>query len=138
MPQRTIGCHEIDAVQRADGTVLVSCARNLVDHERSNGATALHLIDATNPANPRKITDWSLNVAPDTGVGCLSNQFAHSARFQDNGNSIYVSYWDAGTVHLDISTPTAPKVVSDTKITPPDEDGDNHSMTLAGDGKLLI
>jgi len=138
LPQGTIGCHEIDAVQRGDGTLLVSCARNLVDHQRSNGATALHLIDATTPASPHTIADWSLNINPDQGTGCLTNQFAHSARFQDRGNSIYVSYWDAGTVHLDITTPTAPAVVSDTKIIPPDEDGDNHSMTLANDGTWLI
>jgi len=138
LPQGTAGCHEIDAVQRADGKLLLSCARNLIDHRSSNGANALHLIDATNPASPQKITDWTLNLNPDAGVGCSPNQFSHSARFEDAGNSIYVSYWDAGTVHLDITTPTAPKVVSTTKIAPPDEDADNHSMTLANDGKILI
>src|SRR5207249_3069492 len=55
LPQGTIGCHEIDAVQRTDGTVLIACARNLVDHERSNGADSLHLVDATNPANPNTL-----------------------------------------------------------------------------------
>ncbi|MFJ9779057.1 LVIVD repeat-containing protein [Amycolatopsis sp. NPDC101161] len=138
LPQGTIGCHEIDAVQRADGQVLVACARNLVDHRNSKGATALHLIDATNPAGPTTRADWSLNVDPNQGVGCTAAQFAHSARFEDGGNSVYVSYWDAGTVHLDISKPAAPAVVSDTKITPPDEDGDNHSMTLAHNGQWLI
>lgn len=138
LPQGTIGCHEIDAVQRADAKVLLACARNLVDHQRSNGVNALHLVDATNPATPQALTDWSLNVDPNQGTGCLHNQFAHSARFENNGNSVYVSYWDAGTVHLDITTPTAPVVVSNTKIIPPDEDGDNHSMTVADDGKILI
>lgn len=138
LPQGTAGCHEIDAIQRADGKLLISCARNLRDHERSNGANALHLIDATNPSAPHTLTNWSLNIAPDEGTGCLANQFAHSARFEDAGNSIYVSYWDAGTVHLDITTPTTPVVVSTTKIIPPDEDGDNHSMTLANEGKILI
>ena len=138
LPQGTIGCHEIDAVQRADGTVLIACARNLVDHQNNNGATALHLIDATNPAGPSTVADWSLNLDPNQGVGCSAIQFAHSARFEDNGNTVYVSYWDAGTVRLDITTPATPTVVSDTKITPPDEDGDNHSMTLADNGKWLI
>jgi hypothetical protein len=31
LPKATIGCHEVDAVQRADGKVLAVCARNLVD-----------------------------------------------------------------------------------------------------------
>jgi hypothetical protein len=139
LPAGTAGCHEIDAVQRAsDGRVLAACARNLVDHQRSAGAVAIHLLDASNPASPRVVTDWSLRVDPNGGVGCLPFQFAHSPRFQDQGRSLYVSYWDAGTVHLDISAPETPVVVSQTKILPPDEDGDNHSMNLANGGKWLL
>jgi len=114
------------------------CARNLVDHINSGGKTAIHIIDVTNPATPQLITSWSLNLDPNTGVGCLPNQFAHSARFEDGGNSLYVSYWDAGTVHLDVTNPAAPAVISQTKIIPPSEDGDNHSMTLAGGGRWLV
>ena len=138
LPQGTIGCHEIDAVQRANGQVLAVCARNLVDHLNSGGADAVHIVDATDPASPQAITNWSLNLDPTGGVGCLPFQFAHSARFEDDGSSLYVSYWDAGTVHLDISTPTSPVVVSTTRIVPPDEDGDNHSMTLARGGRWLV
>jgi len=138
LPQGTIGCHEIDAVQRGDGQVLAVCARNLIDHLNTGGAVAIHIIDATNPAAPQAITNWSLGLDPQGGLGCLPFQFAHSARFADGGSSLYVSYWDAGTVHLDIATPTAPAVVSDTKIVPPDEDGDNHSMTLARGGRWLV
>jgi hypothetical protein len=138
LPQGTIGCHEIDAVQRADGTFLAVCARNLVDHERSGGATAIQLVDVTAPAAPREVGAWTLGLDPDTGVGCLSNQFSHSARFTDGGTTLWVSYWDAGTVHLDVTDPAAPAVVSTTKIIPPDEDGDNHSMTLAHGGRWLI
>jgi hypothetical protein len=138
LPQGTIGCHEVDAVQRADGKVLAVCARNLVDHINSNGGTAIHLIDATNPAAPRVAADWTQNLPPEGGVGCLAFNFAHSARFTDGGATVYVSYWDAGTVRLNIANPAAPAVVSQTKIVPPDEDGDNHSMTLANNGRWLV
>jgi hypothetical protein len=138
LPQATIGCHEVDAVQRADGRLLAVCARNLVDHQNSGGSTSIHLIDLTNPAAPQVAANWTENLPPDSGVGCLANQFTHSARFEDGGNSLYVSYWDAGTVHLDITAPATPAVVSQTKIIPPDEDGDNHSMTLAKGGRWLI
>jgi hypothetical protein len=138
LPKATIGCHEVDAVQRADGKILAVCARNLVDHIRSNGATAIHLIDVSNPASPQLVADWTQNLKPEDGIGCLPDQFAHSARFQDRGTALYVSYWDAGTVHLDIANPASPAVISQTKITPPDEDGDNHSMTLANGGKWLV
>jgi hypothetical protein len=138
LPKATIGCHEVDAIQRTDGKVLAVCARNLVDHENSGGATSIHLVDITDPAHPQLVADWTEHLNPDGGVGCLPNQFTHSARFEDGGRSLYVSYWDAGTVHLDISDPAAPAIVSQTKIIPPDEDGDNHSMTLANGGKWLI
>jgi hypothetical protein len=137
-PRATIGCHEIDAVQRPDGQVLAVCARNLVDHQSTNGAVAIQLVDATDPASPRTVTDWTLNLDPNGGVGCLPVQFAHSARFQDRGSSLYVSYWDAGTVHLDIHAPASPVVVSTTRIIPPDEEGDNHSMNLANGGRWLL
>ncbi len=94
LPQGTIGCHEIDAVQRADGRVLAVCARNLIDHINTGGAVAIHIVDATDPASPQAITNWSLNLDPQGGVGCLPFQFAHSARFEDHGSSLYVSYWE--------------------------------------------
>ncbi len=138
LPQGTIGCHEIDAVQRADGMVLAGCARNLIDHFNSNGQDSVHIVDATDPAHPVTLTDWTLGADPFGGVGCLPVQFAHSIRFEDGGSSAYVSNWDAGTVHLDITDASNPVVVSDTVIIPPDEDGDNHSMTLANSGRWLV
>jgi hypothetical protein len=138
LPKATIGCHEVDAVQRADGKLLAVCARNLVDHENSGGTTSIHLLDITDPAHPKLAANWTEHLDPDTGVGCIPNQFTHSARFEDAGTSLYVSYWDAGTVHLNIADPASPAFVSQTKIIPPDEDGDNHSMTLANGGKWLV
>jgi hypothetical protein len=138
LPQGTIGCHEVDAVQRADGKVLAVCARNLIDHRNSGGSTSIHIVDFTHPADPQLTANWTENLPPDGGVGCLPNQFTHSARFEDGGSSLYVSYWDAGTVNLNITNPATPAVVGQTKIIPPDEDGDNHSMTLDTAAKRLI
>ena len=143
LPQGTVGCHEVDAAQRPDGTVLAGCARNLVDHINSfdNGNTeglGIYLVNATKPRAPRTEAHWFKNVDPFSGVGCLPVVFAHSLRFEDLGRSVYVSYWDGGTVHLNLSDPSTPGVVSDTTIVPPDEDGDNHSMTLANGGKWLV
>jgi hypothetical protein len=41
-------------------------------------------------------------------------------------------------VNLDIGKPAAPAVVSTTRILPRDEDGDQHSMTLADLGRMLL
>ncbi len=58
LPEGTIGCHEVDAAQRPDGTVLAGCARNLVDHINSfdSGNTeglGIYLVNATKPSVPR-------------------------------------------------------------------------------------
>jgi hypothetical protein len=142
LPPGSIGCHEIDLVQRADGRVLVGCARNLFDQvdfetgeQRPGG---VKIVDTTDPTAPIEIASWQLELLPFIGIGCLPVKFAHSIRFENGGSDAYVSYWDAGTVHLDLGDPTAPVVVSDTVITPPDEDGDNHSMTLANGGSWLV
>ena len=142
LPTGSIGCHEIDLVQRADARVLAGCARNLLDQVDFNTGEELpggvKIVDATDPTSPVELTSWQLDVIPFSGIGCLPVKFAHSLRFENGGNDLYVSYWDAGTVHLDLRDPTAPGVVSDTVITPPDEDGDNHSMTLANGGSWLV
>ena len=138
LPKGTVGCHEIDAVERADGMVLAGCARSSIDHDVSLGQDSVHIVDATDPTRPRTLANWTLGANPLRGVGWLPKRFAHSVRFEDRGTSLYVSNWDAGTVDLDISDPRTPLIVEKTKIVPPDEDGDNHSMTLAGGGRWLI
>jgi hypothetical protein len=142
LPPGSIGCHEVDLVQRSDGVVLAGCARNLVDQIDFNTGNqipgAVKLVDASDPKSPKLAATWEMPVVPFGGLGCLPVEFAHSIRFEDGGNSAYVSYWDAGTVHLDITDASTPQIVSDTLIAPPDEDGDNHSMTLANGGKWLV
>ena len=142
LPQGAIGCHEIDLVQRADGLVLAGCARQVFDQidPETGGQVpgAVKLVDATDPRHPSELTSWEMPVDPFGGLGCLPINFAHSIRFENGGQHAYVSYWDAGTVHLDLTDPAVPVVVSDTVIAPPDEDGDNHSMTLAHGGSWLV
>jgi hypothetical protein len=142
LPAGSIGCHEVDLVQRVDGIVLAGCARNLFDQVDFNTGDqipgAVQFVDASNPSSPQLAKSWEMPVVPFGGLGCLPVEFAHSVRFADGGNAAYVSYWDAGTVHLDISDVAAPQIVSDTTIAPPDEDGDNHSMTLANGGKWMV
>jgi hypothetical protein len=140
LPQGSNGCHEIDLVQRADGLVLAGCARQVfdqIDPETGGQAPgAVQLVDATDPAHPELLRSWEMPVEPLDGVGCFPVNFAHSIRFDNRGTDAYVSYWDAGTVHLDLTDPASPAIVSDTVFD--DEDRDNHSATIAGGGSWLI
>src|SRR5262249_10500873 len=49
LPAGAVGCHEVDLVQRADGKVLVACARNLMDQydatTREQRTPAVQLVD---------------------------------------------------------------------------------------------
>ncbi len=140
------GCHEVDLVQRPDGRVLAGCALIFAELPSGPGGPApvpeVRLIDVTNPRAPVQAGDWTLGrdlgLDPTQGVGCFPLAFAHSVRFFDRGRTVYVSYWDAGTIHLDIHNPAAPRFVGRAVITPPDEDGDNHSMTLAKGGRTEV
>jgi hypothetical protein len=120
--------------------VLVACARNYADQAdpstRSQRTPAVQLVDVTDPALPVEALPWWMTVDPYGGVGCIPINFAHSARFEDSGDTLYVSYWDAGTVRLDIRDLAHPQKVAD--VTVPTPDRDNHSMTLANGGRWLI
>jgi hypothetical protein len=141
LPQGSIGCHELDLVQRtADGVVLAGCARQVfdqIDPETGGQAPgAVQFVDATDPAHPELLRSWEMPAEPLDGVGCFPVNFAHSIRFDNGGNDAYVSYWDAGTVHLDLTDAASPVIVSDTVFD--DEDRDNHSATIAHGGSWLV
>ena len=141
LPPGAFGCHEIDLAQRRGGRVLAGCARQLHDQIAPSGAQipgGVQIVDATDPGNPATLASWQLPLAATGGVGCLPMKFAHSIRFANDGNDAYVSYWDAGTVHLDLTDPVSPVVRSVTATVPPDEDGDNHSLTRANGGRWLV
>jgi hypothetical protein len=133
----SFGCHEIDAVQRPGGRVVAGCARNFVD-QADLDAPGVQFVDATNPRHPVRKSAFSLPVEVFSGVGCDQSSFGHSVRFVNRGRGAYVSYWDAGTIRLGIRNLSRPKVLARTRIVPPDEDGDNHSMTPANGGHWIV
>ncbi|MEJ7744145.1 MAG: hypothetical protein WKF73_17330 [Nocardioidaceae bacterium] len=140
----TVGCHEVDLAVRMDGRVFAACANAFA--EQSVGSDEVIVVDVTNPVRPRKLAGFALgkdiNVNPANtrqNVGCFSASFAHSVRFSKAGRTLFASYWDYGTLrfHLrpdgQLSDP-----LGRTDIAPPDEDADNHSMTLARGGDTMV
>ncbi|MFC5175145.1 LVIVD repeat-containing protein [Nocardioides taihuensis] len=141
-PEFSVGCHEVDLVQRPDGMVLAGCSNLFA--EQINGTGEVVLVDATDPNEPGTAGDWAIGAdlgvdpgATDQNLGCFPASFDHSVRFVDQGLSVYGSYWDFGAVLLDITEPSAPSFVSTADIAPPDEDGDVHSVVRAGDTLLV-
>jgi hypothetical protein len=144
-PDATTGCHEVDLVQRAsDGRVLAGCSNPFAEQSfHGPRGDEVVLVDATRPTALRKAGGWRFygdrgRVPRVDGVGCFGASFNHSVRFADAGETLFASYWDAGTVNLDVSHPADPIPVGRARIVPRDGDGDSHSMTLAFGGEVLI
>ena len=66
---------------------------------------------------------------PNAGIGrdALAANLVHSVITNDAGTRAYLSYWDLGTVILDISNPSAPRYLGRTGFEG-DEDGNAHSI----------
>jgi hypothetical protein len=143
--QRThAGVHELDLVVRPDDTVLALGATPFADfdwlHFGSPHSGEVEIIDISHVRKPNRLARWSVIddsviaslggdpfVSSYQGMGGFSAIFAHSVRAADDGDTAYVSYWDAGVIKLDISDPSAPLAVGRTPYQVGD-DGNAHSM----------
>lgn len=150
------GVHELDLVVRPDGTALALGATPFADfgwlYFGAPRSGEVQIVDISDPANPARLSTWSVfedsdldSVGGDPfistfqGMGSFTAVFAHSVRAADDGDTAYVSYWDAGVIKLDISDPADPTIVGRTQYTP-GEDGDAHSMfplDVGGDRYVL-
>jgi hypothetical protein len=75
------------------------------------------------------------------GVGASANRFLHDATISADGQTAYLSNWDAGLVRLDISDPSAPSLVSvalDVANGSLDGELNSHSAWPNGDGSVVV
>jgi hypothetical protein len=140
----THGVHELSAIQRDDGRVLVveSTPRT---YENTDGAMGdVRIIDITNPRQPKELVDWDVrrDAPPSVRADAIRGRtvdelLAHSAWPFDGGRRMFVSHWDAGIVFLDITRPSRPKYLSRTTYRLAAE-GNAHSGWLSEDETLFI
>ncbi len=96
----------------------------------------LRIVDVTDPRNPVQVGDWGtvknlgLDPFPEGGIN-----FLHDVWMEDD--IAYLSYWDAGLILLDVSDPTDPAFISQTKYFPAEE-GNTHVAVPARGGNLVI
>jgi hypothetical protein len=126
------GVHELD-LARQDGRVLA-----LLAVPGSGEAGDLRIVDVTDPRTPRQVGAWNVHAAlgPTAGYGCERSVYAHSVRAGRDGRLAFVSYWDAGEIILDISTPEAPRELG--RALQPDTEGSVHSADEMEGGLLLV
>jgi hypothetical protein len=104
------------------------------------GPPDFRIFDVSDPRHPLQVGGWGawreLGISPNRGVGdFLRANFVHSVITNAQATRAFLSYWDLGTVILDISNPAAPRYLGRTKQ---EGEGDAHSAWLAKGGKVLI
>jgi hypothetical protein len=140
----THGVHELSAVQRADGRVLVleSTPRT---YEMNDGAKGdVRIVDISDPRRPVELADWHVRRDAPAKVRASAQRgrpvdelLVHSAWPFDGGRKMFVSHWDAGVVFLDISRPSQPRYLSRTTYRVAAE-GNAHSGWFSEDETLFI
>ena len=124
------GSHEIwlQAVGRRAYVYTAIPVAEFPGHAPSPG---FRIFDVTDPRQPAEVGSW---IAPESLKAGKRAVFVHSVRVNARATRAYLSYWDLGTVLLDISKPAHPRYLGRTA----DPQGFAHSTAIAPNGRLLI
>jgi hypothetical protein len=99
------------------------------------------IVDVTDPTNPQFVSSFGikkdLGLDPTAGQGCFAISFGHGMDPSEDGQTLFVSYWDAGFISLDISDPWHPKYLGRFTYAA-NEDGDGHSSSYDDARRLLF
>ena len=129
------GSHEI-WLEAARGHVWVYTALASAEFAFSSHQYGFHIFDVSDPRKPAEVGGWSacrdLHLCSDADR--TPTYLVHSVITNATATRAYLSYWDLGTVILDISNPAKPRYLGRTK--PPQ--GNTHSAWLADGGRLLL
>src|SRR6266566_7445412 len=146
----TRGFHELEVGDRDDlGKTFVYASLPYAERLESDGVTLRDrahrgeawIVDVTDPAHPGLVSSFGirkdLGLDPALGQGCFAISFGHGMDPSEDGKTLFVSYWDAGFISLDISDPWHPRYLG--RFTyGPNEDGDAHSTSYDDQRKLLF
>jgi hypothetical protein len=133
------GSHEI-WLATARGHAWVYTAEAATEFAAEPNAFGFHIYDVTHPRSPVEVGGWGacrdlhrctpLRGPPGRDVRYL----VHSVITNAAATRAYLSYWNFGTVILDISDPARPRYLG---RTPPGQ-GNVHSAWLADRGRILL
>ncbi|WP_018923542.1 LVIVD repeat-containing protein [Salsuginibacillus kocurii] len=145
--KRTNGTHELYLTTQGNRP-LVLTANPYADFFTEGESKDFQLVDVSDPSNPETIYEFDpreLDEVEEEFNGYNWNApdgnerpvFAHSAITNQNGTKAFLSFWDLGTVILDISNPDNPEYLGRTDFAS-DQQGAAHSAALARGGNVLI
>lgn len=99
------------------------------------GRADFRIVEVSNPSRPVQVAEWGawrkLGIAPNADG---RSNFVHSVRVDDQLRRAYLSYWDLGTVILDIRDPLRPRYLGRTSPS----QGAAHSTYITDGGRTLI
>lgn len=105
------------------------------------GTGDLVIADITDPEHPTQVGEWGLLDEPALGspilLGDIPDSTGVDVEANANGTRAYLSYWDAGTMILDISDPSAPRFLGRTSFGP-EEEGNADTAAEARGGNVLV
>ena len=147
----TRGLHELEVEDRTDlGRTFAYATDPTAEEpdtsspsgrEDQQGRGPFRLIDITDPADPKLVSDWgflSRGEQPAAGQGCdPDGLYGHGAEPSEDGKLAFLSYWDSGFVALDVTDPANP-IFRGRTVYPANADGDAHSSNYDDQRRLLF
>jgi hypothetical protein len=123
------GSHEIWLESPGNRAYVYTAVINSED--RTNGVNAdFRIVDVSDPTAPVEAGQWGAQA--DLGRAPNPNEFVHSVITNGQATRAYLSYWNLGTVILDISNPAEPVYLGRTNAPA------SHSAAVARGEKILV
>jgi hypothetical protein len=133
------GSHEI-WLATARGQAWVYTAEAAAEFAVAPDSFGFHIYDISSPRKPAEVGGWSAcrelhECSPLTGPpGVDTRYLVHSVITNAAATRAYLSYWNLGTVILDIRDPAHPVYLGRTAA----GQGNAHSSWLTGGGKIML
>jgi hypothetical protein len=132
------GSHEI-WLATARGHAWVYTAEAAAEFAVAPDSFGFHIYDVSSPRKPAEVGGWSAcrdlhQCSPLVATGADSRYLVHSVITNAAATRAYLSYWNLGTVILDIHDPAHPAYLGRT----PAGQGNAHSAWLTGGGKIML
>jgi hypothetical protein len=124
------GSHEI-WLQPVGHRAYVYTAIPLAEFPPRPFTPGFRIYNVTDPRHPVEIGSW---IAPESMRPGEVGNFVHSVRVNASATRAYLSYWNLGTVILDISRPSHPRFLGRTT----DVQVNAHSTAITPNGRVLI